>query len=57
MNTNMTGFRGFSKFFASFCLDVSSLSIGRVNKEFKLYCSCIFHLYSQYVCMNSLYLC
>ena len=31
MNTNMTGFRWFSKMFASLCLDESSLSIGRVN--------------------------
>ena len=31
MNTNMTGFRWFSKIFASLCLDESSLSIGRVR--------------------------
>ena len=30
-NTNMTGFRWFSKIFAPLCLDKSSLSIGRVN--------------------------
>ena len=30
MNTNMAGFRWFSKIFASLCLDESSLSIGSV---------------------------
>ena len=32
MNTNMTGFRWFSKILVSLCLDESSLSMGRVNK-------------------------
>ena len=32
MNTNMTGFRWFPKMVASFCLDESSLSIGRVKR-------------------------
>ena len=31
MNTNMTGFRWFSKTIGSLCLDKGSLSIGRVN--------------------------
>ena len=31
MNTNMTGFRGFSKIFGPYALDESSLSIGRVD--------------------------
>ena len=31
MNTNMTGFRQFSKIFAFLCFGQSSLSIGRVN--------------------------
>ena len=31
MNTNMTGFSCFSKIFASFALDESRLSIGRVK--------------------------
>ena len=31
MNTNMTGFRWFSKIFAPLCLDKSSLSIGRIK--------------------------
>ena len=33
MNTNMTGFRWFSKILASLCLDESSLSIGIVKDE------------------------
>ena len=36
MNTNMTGFRHFSKIFASVCLGESSLSIGRVKLNIKI---------------------
>ena len=32
MNTNMAGFRWYSKIFASLCLGESSHSIGRVNQ-------------------------
>ena len=31
MSTNVTGFRWFSKIFASLCYDENSLSIGRVK--------------------------
>ena len=37
MNTNMIGFRWFSKIFASLCLDESSLSIGRVKKNLQIF--------------------
>ena len=37
MNTNVTGFRCFSKIFAPCGLDESSLSIGRVKKDYFSY--------------------
>ena len=43
MNTNMTGYRWFSKIFASLYLDESSLSIDRVKNGkqlFTLGCTC-----------------
>ena len=35
MNTNMTGFRRFSKYLCHFALDKSSLSLGRVYAAWK----------------------